>query len=576
MLRILLLIQIFSFNNGLKCAVLKPDVEKKEFRFIINADPQIGPKGTQKNSLSIRNELLDKFVAEVNEENQTNPIDFVVYNGDLVNNPIQKSFDNFTNTVKNQNVPSVLVHGNHDGHDDDPKFFAAQKTLSGYEKLNYTFEYGDWYFVVIGAQQKYKSKAKKQAQLKWMNQKLEQAKDKQVILFMHYHLMPVGLSQMEYYTYWPIKFKNQILDLITKYGNVKYVFSGHVHTGVKASIKSSLEYKGVKFINSPTPAKARPFGEEFNEFEASKDRYFRTGFYLDVRVKGSEVHLFGRKIGHNHQVKYPSEFVKFDTDQDIRFFKSEAGINGNEQLLNSGFEKNFSHWHKSFRYQKDEENSFYNDVKNGKNILTLRSPWGGWSQDEYMESFQVVELDLYKKTKLNYQFKTPNYSKGGSGGYIKLTFFDSNPETNNMVLFHWGSREKNVKTMHKAWFYNMYGSRPRQTGKRISQLINDKKLFSFSLAFDQSGTQNLEVDLTHLISLMNTKPPQQKFSKISISHGVWTRTSNNENVLISSLEVDNISLEQTDVDEDKPIKLNGRIINLSEADTISPYLGDVK
>ena len=144
------LLTFSSVSTFAEIPVSNPD--KNNFRFYINADPQMGPENTNKKGLKILNELLENFVSEVNQENQKSPVDFVVYNGDLVWDAYQDAFDNFTRIVSKQEVPVKLVHGNHDGYNDDPKFFQAQKTLSGYEKLNYSFDFGNWHFVVIGAQ----------------------------------------------------------------------------------------------------------------------------------------------------------------------------------------------------------------------------------------------------------------------------------------------------------------------------------------------------------------------------------------------------------------------------------------
>ena len=175
----ILLIAIVFWVSG--CSLASGPIsntEKDKFRFVVNADPQIGQQFVTNNGLKIRNELLENFVVEINEENKKNPIDFVIYNGDMVNNGSDKSFDNFLRIVSKQDPASVLVHGNHDGHDDDPNFFKIQQELSGYKKLNYSFEYGKWYFVIIGAQQKYKSERQKKVQLEWLETELNKAKSK--------------------------------------------------------------------------------------------------------------------------------------------------------------------------------------------------------------------------------------------------------------------------------------------------------------------------------------------------------------------------------------------------------------
>jgi len=431
--------------------------------------------------------------------------------------------------VSKQEVPVKLVHGNHDGYNDDPKFFEAQKKLSGYQKLNYSFDYGNWHFVVVGAQEKYLYESQKEKQLNWLKKELSDNKHKQVMLFMHYHIMPVGLSQMEFYTYWPIEFKNQMLDLITEHGNVKYVFNGHVHVGVKASVKSSLEYKGTRFVNSPTPVMARPFGEEFSEFEDKpKDRFFRRGFYLEVVVDGDEVNLIGHKINHKFKLQYPKKLKQFKKASDPRFFTSEA------------------------------------------KTLPLKAPWGSWSFDEYMETYQVVELDLSKNNVLSYEFQKPKFSKKGSGGFIKVMFFNNVNKREEMLLLHWGARQEKVRLMYQSWFFNADGDRLGASG--FVRGIKENDLKSFQLDFDDRSSQVLDININQLLSLMGQDLKQTQINKVSIAHGVWSRVMQKESNIESQLKVNSVYLKQPEVVKNKPfLMLNNKEIAVTEADKAMPY-----
>jgi DNA repair exonuclease SbcCD nuclease subunit len=566
-----MLLTLLSFSSD--AASVKSDPDKKNFRFFINADPQMGPEITNNRGLKILNELLENFVNEVNQKNQKSPVDFVVYNGDLVWDPYQNAFDNFTRIVSKQSPPVKLVHGNHDGYDDDPKFFQAQKQLSGYEKLNYSFDYGNWHFVVVGAQEKYLKEEQKQQQLAWLRNELAAHKDQQVMLFMHYHIMPVGLSQMEFYTYWPIEFKNQMLDIITEFGNVKYVFSGHVHTGVKASIKSSLEYKGIKFINSPTPVMARPFGEEYAEFEDKPDdRYFRRGFYLEVQVAGDQVKLIGHKIQHEHEVVYPSSLKKFDIEMDQRFFSPEAKTKPNKNIKNPSFDTGFEGWNKSYRYKKDVDNSFENVVAGGANLLQLKSPWGSWTFDEYMESYQIIDFNLATDNVLSYDFEKPSFSPDGAGGYIKIIAYGNDLARKKTILLHWGLQQHRVKYMYKSWFYNSDGN--KFNAKDFNRGIKSGSIISIPINFDENIAQSLSLNLAELLARGSAKLDLSTIQSLSISHGVWARIMKQESAIMSTLQVNAVNLEtvsEANLSEQPLILLNNTEINLAEADKEIPY-----
>lgn len=174
--------------------------------------------------------------------------------------------------------------------------------------------------------------------LKWLDDELRNNKDKQTMLFMHYHILPTGLSQMEFYTYFPMSFKNDMLDTITRYKNVKYIFSGHVHIGIKASIKTTRNYKGTNFILAPTPVFARPFGEEFPKFEEKDSKYDRRGFYMEVHVNSNDVKLIGRKINHPHKVKHPKKIKGFDESEDLRAFTPEGRLDIHNKIINPSFD----------------------------------------------------------------------------------------------------------------------------------------------------------------------------------------------------------------------------------------------
>ncbi len=546
------------------------DADKKTFRFFINSDPQMGPQDTDKKALGVLNELLEQFVEEVNSQNKKTPIDFVVYNGDLVWDPYEDAFANFVRLVSAQQVPPVLVHGNHDGMNEDPQFLQAQQQLSGYAQLNYSFDYGDWHMVVIAAQEKYPSELQKQQLLTWLADDLRAHRDKPVMLFMHYHILPVGLSQMEFYSYNPHEFKNQLLQLITGSGNVKYVFSGHVHAGIKASIKSTYEYQGTKFVVCPTPVQARPFGEEFAAFENDpKSRFFRRGYYLEVLVDGEDVELVGHKIKHPHEEVYPQEFTRFEPAMDPRFFTPESQTPAGEALSNGSFDQGLAGWQTSFRYQKDRDSAFINSAEQGRNVLQLKAPWGAWNFDEYMETYQLVQLDLQARPLLRYRFKRPVYSQAGAGGYIRLNFYGASEGLEEMLLLHWGHQENRVKFMFQSWYNNADGQ--RSSTARFEQELVNNNLLSMPMTFADDGEQTVEIDVAALLQRLGQGPASSSINRMSVAHGVWSRLMTRESHLKSLLHVNSVELVHGADATAAVLRHNGAALDLDKADSRMPY-----
>ena len=139
-------------------------------------------------------------------------------------------------------------------------FIDLHKKYNNYEKAYYSFDWGKWHFVVLSCNFKLK-----EDELLWLENDLSAAKNKPTIVLEHLHLIPLGLSQLEFYGF-EINTRKKLLDLMTRYGNVRYYFNGHVHNGIQASLKMSKNYRGINFITVPTIIHTRPFGEEFPAF----------------------------------------------------------------------------------------------------------------------------------------------------------------------------------------------------------------------------------------------------------------------------------------------------------------------
>lgn len=543
-----------------------PTSDKKKFMFLVNADPQMGDQFTEKKGLKTLNELLEMFVLETNKRKGKAKPDFVVWAGDLVWDAYQNAFDNFQRIVSKMNVPSVLVHGNHDGYNEDPKFLNLQENLSGYRKLNYSFDYGKWHFVVIKAEEKYLKDNEKIEMLRWLDEELKNNKDKQTMLFMHYHILPTGLSQMEFYTYFPLKFKNQMLDTITRYNNVKYVFSGHVHIGIKASIKTARNYKGTNFILAPTPVFPRPFGEEFPKFREKGSKYDRRGFYSEVHVNGDNVQIVGRKINHPHKVKYPKTFKKFSFDEDLRAFTREGNLTITDKLVNGSFNDGLKGWQSSLRYKKDNKPIFDNRVNNGKSRLHFNASYGSWTFDEYMENYQVIKYKDNMHMHVDFNI-LPSKVKGG-GGYYRFFAYDKDGELLKILLFHWGTQENKVKFMPQSWAFNA-------TGKRHGPLWLDKKIkegdmLSFPLEISPLKNNKLDIEINSLFNQINKEPDAKTINHIAIAYGVWGRVNPKGRKFSSKLNVDKISITTNSKNEHPSmVTMNGE--GLTRVDTELEY-----
>jgi hypothetical protein len=91
---------------------------------------------------------------------------------------------------------------------------------------------------------------------------LEKYKDRPTIFLQHIPMHPIGINPLDNYCETPY-IKNLLFDILAKHGNVKTIFSGHVHIPVKSSMKTAVSVRGINCINLPAAGyRPRAFGEE--------------------------------------------------------------------------------------------------------------------------------------------------------------------------------------------------------------------------------------------------------------------------------------------------------------------------
>lgn len=498
---------------------------QETFHFVINADPQIGPADSPHANERYLHRLLADFVNEVND---MNPLPaFVVFNGDLVAFPREHYFRDFRDTVKHLKVPVVLVNGNHDGRHPDVQFLDVQESLSGFRRPWYAFTCGLWHFIVLPCPEFLPKDQFGGEMMAWLNNELKEHRDRPVMVFLHYHLLPVGLTQCEYYTL-PFPLKTQLIDTLTRYGNVRYVISGHVHAGIQSSIKSSWHYKGVNFIVAPSPVEPRNFGEEYPEF--SGEGVKNKGYYLTVEITQDRAVLIGRKINYSRRKEYPQAFPEFSPEVDARALHLVSHLQPNATLINGDFSKGLQGWRMPHRYKAEANPSYevriVSDSVPAKNhpslYLFVREKGHAWAYDEIMELYQMVQVPPNAAPVIEGYFYAPPETKSYFGGaYIRLTGYHADTPACTF-LFHWGAREARVRHLPQVWSYHDFGY---AQGIKQSHLRAEKgEILSWALPDYSHRRHHLTVDLAYLYDSTHNVPG--KFATLSIDKllltlGVW-------------------------------------------------------
>ena len=229
MKRILILAAVFIF-----CSM---SVFAKDMRFI-----QVS--GTLYNTEDDKSvEKLQNLVSEINKEPAT---EFVVFTGNNISKPTVENLEGFLKETKDLKIPYYVVLGNKDvnkqrGLGKKDYVNLLKKNIKSHKKIespNYVFEKDNIVFIVADGSKEvipssmgyYKADV-----LKWLDEQLTFYKDKNVVIFQHFPIIPPAARESHY------TFKaEEYLKLLAKHSNVKAVFAGHFGVNNEQTVNGIL------------------------------------------------------------------------------------------------------------------------------------------------------------------------------------------------------------------------------------------------------------------------------------------------------------------------------------------------
>lgn len=215
----------FSFN----------DMELK-FAQVSDVHLSDAPDTTYK-VLSHSKELFD---AAIKDLNNIKGLDFVVFTGDMVNEPQKKLYKDFFTSLTRLDYPSLLVFGNHDAVKTvlDTDYLDKETVHSIIQRSNPYQDYGKPYFayspnkdyriIVLDTTTGYEHESNgylPDEQLNFLDSEISKNQDKVIIIFQHHPVIEPFKS-----TDHRILNANAYLDVLKKYEKVPIaIFAGHYH-----------------------------------------------------------------------------------------------------------------------------------------------------------------------------------------------------------------------------------------------------------------------------------------------------------------------------------------------------------
>ncbi|MBW1766390.1 MAG: metallophosphoesterase [Deltaproteobacteria bacterium] len=326
-----------------------PDVgtRKKEFSFVVWGDPQVR---------ETKDEEFDKSIALTRKLKP----EFVISLGDQVHTPNMKQYRTFLKHVKTLNSPLYLVMGNHDwspqaggfdgnvyGKRNFGNHLYVQKQTGGHELICYSFDAGNWHLVIAPEPGHSGEMIDDYYEIhtlwvKWIKEDLRKNQQRQTMFFAHAPILPVGRRKFEWFNLKP-HHRAELMDALTRYGNVKYAFSGHVHPSVAAMPHISWRYKGMTVINVANAGRltrgGRKGGETGEDYPETVKRHVGV---MNVHVKdGDVVSLKYCCVSGEILEIRPEELHEYD-DNVYGFLRPDSELPAADAIINGDFERPLS------------------------------------------------------------------------------------------------------------------------------------------------------------------------------------------------------------------------------------------
>ena len=425
------------------------------FSFVIMADPQGGdPKaeGNWPTRMKIHNAWIEDSIRRTNELDPQP--EFTLVLGDIVDS--QGEVANFTamhDFLQELESPVLYAIGNHEtryrseftpGYNMEAfdNYFAAQKELNGMELMLYSFDLGEWHFVVWPDPLRNNFWETHPHYFDWLERDLEKNKERPTFFFQHVPSHPIGINPLINYAE-SVTVKRTLLDILSQHGNVKYIFSGHVHIPIKASFKTAVSYRGMKMINLPAAGyRPRAFGEE--DFAGGPCQGIAV-----VDVNGKEADVRFRTVTQE-EFSYPESLPEFDEEKYALWLSYKWQLPAADKLINGNFEQGLKGWTRRFVYTEDKEPSNICEVRPvydrpGFHALYLHSRKRGYDipgQDRLPQTINRIAQAVQWKSgdqpllKLNYKVDGKNSDlEGWCGAFVQVEAFDRS--FRKMSLVYW-------------------------------------------------------------------------------------------------------------------------------------------
>lgn len=422
----------------------------QKFTFHIFADPQGGEPlhpQSHRTRMRIHNAFIEDSIVLANHLPERPLLTLIL--GDIVDS--QGQVENFAvmhKLFETLDSPILYELGNHEskysstfepGYDMSAfqHFFDAQKKINGLEKLLYSFNVGKWHFVVWPDPLRTFFWDNHPHYFEWLEKDLGKYKDRPTMVFQHVPVHPIGISPFQGYLESAF-IRKTFVDIVTKYGNVKYVLSGHIHIPVKSSLKTACSIRGTNFITLPAAGyRPRGFGEE---------DYFGgpTQGIAVVGIDGENAKITFKTV-MEEELTYPQTCPELDLDRYKCWFNSKWEIETKPYIQNGDFRNGLDGWIPEYIYKEDKNPSVICESRqiDNRRALYLYNRIRGYQapgQDRLPQTInritQAVQIQSGVSPSLQFRYKLDKANcdlDGYCGGYMWIEGYSKSYRQFNLV-----------------------------------------------------------------------------------------------------------------------------------------------
>jgi len=495
--------------------------DQNSFRFVIMADPQGGDPADPTNESPTRMKIHNAFIEEsIEVANELDPPSlFTLILGDFTDSKGQsRNFNQMISFYEKLKQPILLEIGNHETRYDASftpgynmsefsNYFAAQKKINELEKLLYSFDIGKWHFIVWPDPLRENFWDTHPHYFNWLERDLDKNRERPTFFFQHVPIHPVGINPLVSYVN-QVHINRLLFKILSKYGNVKYVFSGHVHIPIKASNKTAVSYMGIRMINlPPTGYRTRAFGEE--------DYYGGPSQGICIVDVDDEKVDIGFQTVTRETFHYPQSFRIYSSDMDPLWFNYKWELKGNGEILNGSFEDGLEHWIQRYIYTEDSDPSNKIEVQKAPgrpgNVLYLFSRKRGYDapgQDRLPQTLnqltQIIQAPSEKIPSLRFAFridKSHFSPESWNGAFLWLEGYSAK-QLNVSLVYVIGKGTYSIGGSYGRWVKSAF--------------------FDITDAPDQWHEAILNIGDDYRRSNGNRFLPELKIDKYAVNLGTWT------------------------------------------------------